>query len=43
MIASLGRGLEGLRLTSQEVRHTKGHNVKEALQALMKSLKKSAK
>jgi len=43
MIASLGRGLEGLRLTSQEVRQTKGHNVKEALQALMKSLKKSAK
>jgi len=43
MIASLGRGLEGLRLTSQEVRQTKGHNVKEALQALMNSFKKSAK
>jgi hypothetical protein len=43
MIASLGRGLESLRLTSQEVRQTKGQNVKEALRALMNSLKKSAK
>jgi hypothetical protein len=43
MIASLGRGLESLRLTSQEVRQTKGQNVKEALRALMSSLKKSAK
>jgi hypothetical protein len=43
MIASLGRGLESLRLTSQEVRQTKGQNVKEALRALMNSLKKSTK
>ncbi|CAN6249173.1 unnamed protein product [Urochloa humidicola] len=43
MIASLGRGLERLRLTSQEVRQTKGQNVKEALRALMNNLKKSAK
>ncbi|CAD6263239.1 unnamed protein product [Miscanthus lutarioriparius] len=43
MIASLGRGLESLRLTSQEVRQTKGQNVKEVLRALMNSLKKSAK
>ncbi|KAJ1271656.1 hypothetical protein BS78_06G143300 [Paspalum vaginatum] len=40
MIASLGRGLESLRLTSQEVRRTKGQNLKEALRALMNSLKK---
>lgn len=43
MIASLGRGLESLRLTSQEVRQTRGHNVKEALRALLSNLKKSAK
>ncbi|WVZ86207.1 hypothetical protein U9M48_033029 [Paspalum notatum var. saurae] len=43
MIASLGRGLESLRLTSQEVRQTKGQNLKDALRALMNSLKKSAK
>ncbi|KAL6903607.1 hypothetical protein ACP4OV_004420 [Aristida adscensionis] len=43
MIASLGRGLESLRLTSQEVRQTRGQNVKEALRALMNNLKKQAK
>ncbi|GJN27205.1 hypothetical protein PR202_gb15204 [Eleusine coracana subsp. coracana] len=43
MIVSLGRGLESLRLTSQEVRQTKGQNIKEALRALMSNLKKSAK
>lgn len=43
MIASLGRGLESLRLTSQEVRRQKGQNIKEALRALMISLKKSSK
>ncbi|XP_062226024.1 uncharacterized protein LOC133924479 [Phragmites australis] len=43
MIASLGRGLESLHLTSQEVRQTNGQNVKEALRALMSNLKKSAK
>ncbi|KAL6650944.1 hypothetical protein ACP70R_009869 [Stipagrostis hirtigluma subsp. patula] len=43
MIASLGRGLESLRLTSQEVRQTRGQNVKEALRALMSNLKKQTK
>jgi hypothetical protein len=43
MIASLGRGLESLRLTSQEVRQTNGQNIKEALRSLMSNLKKSAK
>jgi hypothetical protein len=43
MIASLGRGLESLRLTSQEVRQTKGQNIKEALRSLMSNLTKSAK
>uniref|UniRef100_A0A0D9W6K4 Uncharacterized protein n=1 Tax=Leersia perrieri TaxID=77586 RepID=A0A0D9W6K4_9ORYZ len=43
MIATLGRGLESLRLTSQEVRRTRGQHVKEALGALMSNLKKTAK
>lgn len=43
MIATLGRGLEILRLTSQEVRQTRGQHIKEALGALMSNLKKTAK
>ena len=43
MIASLGRGLESLRVTSQEARQTKGQNVKEALLTFLSSLKKSVK
>ncbi|KAG8082485.1 hypothetical protein GUJ93_ZPchr0014g46603 [Zizania palustris] len=43
MIATLGRGLESLRLTSQEVGQTRGENVKEALRALMNNLKKTPK
>ncbi|XP_006652447.1 uncharacterized protein LOC102710115 [Oryza brachyantha] len=41
MIATLGRGLESLRLTSQEVRQTRGQHVKEALGGLMSNLKKA--
>uniref|UniRef100_A0ACD5V403 Uncharacterized protein n=1 Tax=Avena sativa TaxID=4498 RepID=A0ACD5V403_AVESA len=43
MIASVGRGLESLRVTSQEARQTKGQNVKEALLTFLSSLKKSVK
>uniref|UniRef100_A0A0E0KS67 Uncharacterized protein n=1 Tax=Oryza punctata TaxID=4537 RepID=A0A0E0KS67_ORYPU len=43
MIVTLGRGLEILRLTSQEVRQTSGQHIKEALGALMSNLKKTAK
>ncbi|XP_010932877.1 uncharacterized protein [Elaeis guineensis] len=40
MIASLGRGLQSLHQTSQEVRQTNGPKIQEALQSLMYSLKK---
>ncbi|KAI5014495.1 hypothetical protein ZWY2020_055885 [Hordeum vulgare] len=40
MIASLGRGLESLRVTSEETRQTRSQNVKEALLTLLRSLKK---
>ncbi|XP_008775158.2 uncharacterized protein LOC103695572 [Phoenix dactylifera] len=40
MIASLGRGLQGLHQASQEVRRTNGTKIQEALQSLMYSLKK---
>ncbi|VAH49008.1 unnamed protein product [Triticum turgidum subsp. durum] len=43
MIASLGRGLESLRVTSEETRQTRSQNVKEALLTLLRSLKKSEK
>lgn len=39
-IASLGRGLEGLRNTSMEVRQTGGSKIQEALQSFMYNLKK---
>ncbi|XP_010942364.2 uncharacterized protein [Elaeis guineensis] len=40
MIASLGRGLQGLHQASQEVRLTNGSKIQEALQSLMYNLKK---
>lgn len=43
MIASLGRGLESLRVTSEETRQTRSQNMKEALLTLLRSLKKSEK
>ncbi|XP_073014102.1 uncharacterized protein [Typha latifolia] len=40
MIASLGRGLQSLHHTSQEVSHTNGTRIKEALHSLMYNIRK---